>query len=55
MKLKCLKCGYEWISRLEGRPKACPECKNRKWDVAKEEKKEGGKKIEEVNYEENTS
>ncbi len=35
MKLKCLKCGYEWISRLEGRPKACPECKNRKWDVPK--------------------
>lgn len=41
-KLKCLKCGYEWSPRLEGRPVACPECKNRKWDVPKKEKKNAG-------------
>lgn len=26
--LKCLKCGYEWVGRVE-KPKACPECKSR--------------------------
>jgi hypothetical protein len=25
-KSKCIKCGYEWISRVE-KPKACPSCK----------------------------
>lgn len=31
---QCLKCGYEWLSHLE-RPKACPGCKNYKWDEPK--------------------
>lgn len=31
----CLRCRYRWISRLtQGeRPKSCPQCKNRSWDV----------------------
>ena len=31
MDLKCLRCGYEWVSRIS-HPKCCPECKSRKWD-----------------------
>jgi DNA-directed RNA polymerase subunit RPC12/RpoP len=31
-KKKCLRCGHEWLPRLDTRPKACPSCKNRKWD-----------------------
>ena len=30
--LKCLQCGYEWEPRVE-RPKACPECIRRDWDI----------------------
>jgi predicted nucleic acid-binding Zn-ribbon protein len=31
-KHKCLRCGYEWNSRVEGRPKQCPNCKAQRWD-----------------------
>ena len=30
-KLKCLKCGHKWNSRVEN-PQECPKCKNRKWN-----------------------
>ena len=40
-KLKCLKCGHEWIRRIETKPRACPNCKNPKWD---EPRKRGVKK-----------
>lgn len=35
---KCLCCGYEWDRRDKRRkgkfrPKSCPACKQRKWDV----------------------
>ena len=26
--MKCVKCGYEWDSRVQA-PKACPRCKSR--------------------------
>jgi len=26
--MKCIKCNYEWLSRVEN-PKACPRCKTR--------------------------
>lgn len=31
-KLKCLKCGHQWLSRKEGRPLTCPNCKIPSWD-----------------------
>jgi len=31
MKHKCLRCEYEWESRLE-RPRTCPRCKSYYWD-----------------------
>lgn len=33
-KLQCTNpsCKYEWISRIEGRPVSCPNCKCRYWD-----------------------
>lgn len=34
--LKCSRCGHIWIPRVASRPKACPECKNRKWDCIKQ-------------------
>jgi len=37
MKLKCLKCGYEWESRKEN-PKECPACKSRYWNIEGEGK-----------------
>jgi hypothetical protein len=33
MKCHCEKCGYDWESRFTRRPKACPDCKYRHWDV----------------------
>lgn len=38
---KCLRCGYEWIFRVE-KPKRCPQCISPKWTVPKE-KREGKK------------
>ena len=34
-KVKCVKCGYEWLKRQEN-PKCCPKCKNYKWNEVKE-------------------
>ena len=28
----CLRCGNEWESRIDGRPKNCPSCKSPRWD-----------------------
>lgn len=28
---KCLKCGFEWMSRVE-KPKQCPRCKQYGWN-----------------------
>jgi len=28
LKEKCLRCGHEWIKRIEGRPVSCPMCKS---------------------------
>lgn len=31
----CKRCNYHWTSRLPAgeRPKACPDCKSRSWDL----------------------
>jgi len=34
---KCKKCGHEWTPRIENKPRACPGCKNYKWDEEKDE------------------
>jgi len=42
MKLKknnCLKCGHEWIPRIETRPILCPKCKSPTWDKERKIKK----------------
>jgi len=31
MKIKCLRCNYEWDSKLK-KPKTCPRCKSYFWD-----------------------
>jgi predicted Zn-ribbon and HTH transcriptional regulator len=28
---KCIRCGYEWLSRVE-KPTACPKCKSYYWN-----------------------
>lgn len=32
---KCLRCGYEWESRLPEPqvPRACPQCTSRRWNI----------------------
>lgn len=30
---KCLRCGHEWVKRIEGRPAQCPACKQPRWDI----------------------
>jgi len=42
VKLKCLRCGHEWIPRQE-EPRQCPKCGSAKWDIPK---KPGVEKIE---------
>lgn len=37
--LKCLRCCWEWIPRVDGRPFVCPQCKSRYWDENREIKK----------------
>lgn len=34
-KLKCLRCGYEWLPRTT-EVRQCPKCKSAYWDVPKE-------------------
>ena len=36
---KCQKCEYEWKSRKEDNPKACPRCKRNDWNKKEEKKK----------------
>jgi hypothetical protein len=31
-KVKCLKCGYEWLPREDRTPVKCPNCQCRKWE-----------------------
>ena len=39
-RLKCQRCGYEWIPRIED-VRICPnkKCHSNRWDTPKEEKK----------------
>ena len=32
MEVKCVRCGYKWYKRSEGRPLTCPGCRSRRWD-----------------------
>lgn len=32
-KVKCLRCGYEWIPRISD-PRQCPKCRSMRWDKA---------------------
>lgn len=38
LKLKCKRCGYEWIPRTENLPKQCPRCKSPFWQEDKRTK-----------------
>jgi hypothetical protein len=29
----CVRCSHQWIKRISGRPKRCPNCKEHDWDV----------------------
>ncbi len=31
-RLRCLRCGHEWIPRSEARPGNCPKCNSPYWD-----------------------
>jgi rubrerythrin len=33
----CLRCGYSWIQRKKDRVVSCPNCRSRKWDIARGE------------------
>lgn len=33
---RCLRCGNKWHPRLE-KPKMCPDCKSRDWDIPLED------------------
>lgn len=33
MKNTCKRCGHKWASRIEKKPRACPNCKSYKWDL----------------------
>ncbi len=37
--LKCLRCGFSWLPRILGTPKACPHCKRYDWNIIKIEPK----------------
>jgi hypothetical protein len=44
---RCLRCGWEWIPRIEGVPKNCPhpKCRSPKWQTSRiYDKKRGGKR-----------
>lgn len=38
-KIKCKRCGYEWVPRISDVRK-CPKCQSYRWDQEKEEKGE---------------
>lgn len=33
-KKKCLRCGHEWVARID-KPRYCPGCRSIYWDVAR--------------------
>ena len=33
----CLRCGHNWLPRIEGRPVQCPRCKSIAWDTERPE------------------
>ncbi len=35
--LTCVRCGYRWITRTVKKPKQCPECSARSWDMSVED------------------
>ena len=38
-RLKCKRCGYDWVPRKDGRPRCCPCCKSPRWDEERREAK----------------
>jgi endogenous inhibitor of DNA gyrase (YacG/DUF329 family) len=32
-KLRCSKCGHEWVQRTDHLPTVCPKCKNYDWNT----------------------
>jgi Zn finger protein HypA/HybF involved in hydrogenase expression len=42
--VKCLRCGHQWMKRTPDRPKACPNCKQTRWDVPSQWARLGKKK-----------
>jgi len=39
MKLKCLRCQYDWFPRSDEKPKVCPRCKSYFWDKERKKRK----------------
>jgi len=33
MKYTCKRCGHEWITRIETKPRTCARCKSYQWQV----------------------
>lgn len=31
-RLTCKRCLYEWVPRVDGKPRTCPRCKSPRWD-----------------------
>lgn len=36
----CERCGHEWITRSNEKPRVCPKCKSPYWDKPKKKTKE---------------
>ena len=36
---RCLRCGHEWLPRVEEQPRQCPRCKSPYWDKERKEKR----------------
>lgn len=43
--LTCKRCGYQWVPRVDTKPKSCALCKNHYWDSDYEYGKETVKKV----------
>jgi len=37
-KLKCKRCGHEWVLRKPEKPKTCPKCRSVYWNVPRKRK-----------------
>lgn len=35
--LSCLRCGYNWVPRINRLPEVCPKCKSRIWNKKRQE------------------